>query len=928
MDEFLRDRLAPVVMTGGNRQTEGPSLDPAFNPMTSGMRSAGQGSTASLTAQVLPVSQGALVNTEPINAHHLRRDYRRLPHRQDSPEYGFEQRQKEAAAVAQKESNLATRRSVHRSQLFGGEGLPVKLPAPIDTRAVAESPAIDSRDTVQSSIRTDVSDDISEGREGHWLKPRKTRKRSRSPRKWNFFQRAQASPKRRPEPLAPKSDDDQGSVKEIPQATIRLPESRPLAFYELLDGSEQEGLDQMGMAQGTRSTNLESTYSSIPASATSQEGLEGRGRLSTLLPSPPNLSSEFPRSQTPLAPSVILRSVEPAAEATISPNMEPRKPRLQQIGRIPRVVSKRDRLHNPPPHSFSRPFVRNQIGADDLSTSAVEQREVNSAVRPLLGIQTEIIPSDSWGFHDSAKPASAPVGSSHNEGALAKDEFLAFPPRIVSEVSASSSSGILSFAPTTAIVPQPGTAPDEDEVWNEYNEFLDTVQSTPSQIANEAKNPLEKTLHRPGWAPAPLKIAKESSLTGSPEKKGPSIILPSAAPTKPLPSPPDRTKLLSADFPSTPGTISDLVASYGDRNRLSAVTKHQSRSTTSRYSTSSIETDIDSLAGRENLQKTVMPQTAAAVSSTGLVAQSNLRFEALMTSRWLSFDRVLFSPAHEEVQNDRVLVLDGLGNDDWSFYCAETYQAAHIFNLSPTPSRPQQQTKALKLPENHRQIQHTSLGNRFPFPPDFFAAVVIRFPAATLEMAYSSAISECMRVLRAGGYLEMIILDLDMVNMGNKARKALRELKLRMQVSSPGVSLKSLSDSLQKMVKRSGFDNLNRCVVNVPVAGQVSNSRSGSMDGNSKSLEDLRKEAAGKGDSGLAKSLPTVGRWWFTRCYEMLSMPYDDMGRSIWNDRALLEECEKRETGFKLLLCFAQKPDPANKPGSPTKSTTYMKTRH
>ena len=112
-------------------------------------------------------------------------------------------------------------------------------------------------------------------------------------------------------------------------------------------------------------------------------------------------------------------------------------------------------------------------------------------------------------------------------------------------------------------------------------------------------------------------------------------------------------------------------------------------------------------------------------------------------------------------------------------------------------------------------------------------------------------------------------------------------------------------------------------MVNIPVAGPVSNSRSGSIDLNSKSLEDLRKESQGKGDGGLAKSLSTVGRWWHTSCYEMVSLPFDDMERSIWNDKALLEECEKRETGFKLLLCYAQKPaDPFSRSGSTLKATT------
>ena len=55
----------------------------------------------------------------------------------------------------------------------------------------------------------------------------------------------------------------------------------------------------------------------------------------------------------------------------------------------------------------------------------------------------------------------------------------------------------------------------------------------------------------------------------------------------------------------------------------------------------------------------------------GAIAQANLRSSSLMTSRWLSFGRVLFSPAHNHLQSQdqgRVLVVDGLGNDDWSFY--------------------------------------------------------------------------------------------------------------------------------------------------------------------------------------------------------------------------------------------------------------------
>ncbi len=67
---------------------------------------------------------------------------------------------------------------------------------------------------------------------------------------------------------------------------------------------------------------------------------------------------------------------------------------------------------------------------------------------------------------------------------------------------------------------------------------------------------------------------------------------------------------------------------------------------------------------------------------------ANLRFGALMTSKWLSFGRVLFSPVHFDLKDpneDRVLVIDGLGKD-WSYYCALTYPEAIVYDIGPEPS--------------------------------------------------------------------------------------------------------------------------------------------------------------------------------------------------------------------------------------------------
>jgi len=910
LDEFYRDRLTPRSITGGGQVAPSPALDSNPYLTESAQSSVGTFALGEISAE--PGSRREPMRLESSSAvqsltHGLRHDYRRLPHREDDPAKQHQPYPLEQSGPA---PTLATRRSLHRSQVFNGAE-PLRIPAPINVDVGGGSPDLDSRDTLQSSVpQSGISvpiSDISEGHEGNWLKPRASEKPAKSPRKWKFFQRSQPSPRRPVTPAGPKSENQPKIVRELPATISRHPESRPVPFYALLDGSEQENIDRIGTPQESLGVRSPDQYGSDSASTEalgrSPDFEQRDNTLSMLLPSPPKLTSEFAMPSLPPPP------IEPPQQPTSPPPVapivasEPRKPRLQQVGRIPRVVSKRDRPHNPPPQSFSRPRPRQgpASGPPNSAPAVPLAMEAENSDRPILGIQTEVIPANPWGSQESAKPASAPLESVGNLDQVNKrDEFLAFPPRIGSEVSGSSSSGILSFAATTAVVREQDTAPESDEIWNEYNDFLDTVES-PAPLA-------QKTSGSSGRAPAPLHVRMESSATGaseSPQKKQASTYPPATAPTRGLPSPPKKSKML--EIPPTPGTISDLLAGYGDPDRYSGVSsasERRNRPTSSRYSTSSIESEADSLAGRENSH----PAPAAM-----RLSEIYLHHEALLASRWLSFDRVLFSPVHYEIQSntkDRVLVLDGLGNDQWSYYCAENYPGAMIYNLSPVqrsnePSTISHLPGAPKLPENHRHIYHSSLGRPFPFPQGFFAAAVFRFPAATSETAYFNAISEFKRVLRPGGYLEMSMLDIDMVNMGNLTRRALRGIKERKQITEPEVSLKPLSDNIQKMLGRKGFENLNRCMLQVPVNGPVNVSPAESFDEASK---DLPVPSSQKTENAVTKNLAKVGRWWFTRCYEKPSSTKSGQQKSIWTDQQLLAECEAKESNFKLSLCYAQKP--------------------
>ena len=169
----------------------------------------------------------------------------------------------------------------------------------------------------------------------------------------------------------------------------------------------------------------------------------------------------------------------------------------------------------------------------------------------------------------------------------------------------------------------------------------------------------------------------------------------------------------------------------------------------------------------------------------------------------------------------------------------------------------------------------------------------------------------------------MAILDLDMMNMGNRARRAVRGLKVKIQVADPAISLGSASDTVLRIVGKRGFGDIKSCNVGVPVAsnipssssstGSPSKSSSVSAKGKEKrveemSLADMMKDESQAGDEGITKMVAKVGRWWYTRCYETSVVPDGNVGGSLFHDRQLLEECEKWNASFKLVVAYAQKP--------------------
>ncbi|EED16984.1 conserved hypothetical protein [Talaromyces stipitatus ATCC 10500] len=782
-------------------------------------------------------------------------------------------------------------------------------------------------------------------------------------RRWNFFHRSQRN---EPKQKTPVSDKNTVVETQLPAQVATLPKTRPVAHYALLD-ADSDSLEEILHRVEESPPSDDEAFLKLHDETNSELSLTARHGTSVLLPSPPAIWKEFnaerasPPKNRPASPKVFFQKEDEGPEKEGK-----RRSRLAPVGRIPRVVSRRDRDHKPPAQSYSRPFSRDE--APSLTITAGAQANVpNVFGRSKLNIETDpLLQGPFYTVPNESGPFSAPAISESAKfmsGAYATNEFLQFSPQKQSEVSSSTSEGD-SILATVAAMGKPNTGVDEEDIWAEYDDLLDTMLTPNKNTVSEPKKLGSFELAKKASKTLQAEIsASDATPRVSTASDTPSLAIADA-------TSPDRSSdasvrlrrskiaaaLHSSISPSPQVSYSELIAGYSERNKSLSdfippdspakptEEDNQPQPEELRSPTPTNTPDFETTRRRNT-----MLFDMAERMREGAAAQTNLRSASLMTSKWLSFGRVLFSPAHNRVQkseSESILILDGLGNDDWSYYCALTYPNTNIYNMSirSGSSSSSPHPDAWKPPANHHLVHHTGDRTAFPFSKGFFSACVLRFPAASSEDRQRHILSECKRVLRPGGYLEMSILDLDLVNVGSKTRKAVRKLKEKIYIADPDISLKPASDNIQRLLGICGYDNLNRCMVSIPVAGMIGGSTASSNSNNT--LSDLPSAGTGlssqpslttsssqphartpsdetepslgdllsdpspsaTNDESITKVVARVGRWWYTRCYEIpvLSDPTTD--QSIWSERRLLRECQKRGTGFRLLIAYAQKP--------------------
>ena len=859
--------------------------------------------------------------------------------------------------------------ALRRSQKFGTSPDTFSVPSPIRIDGSAAQPLINSFDTTQSSIVPSslaTSNPVSHLSSSDVTESRLQAKRPRR-RWWNPFKsKTLASPPTVAFPVRPLE----------PEMAVSIPAGpapRSVPYYAVMESdSENNGPEQIGDLL----SEVAESRSQTPEIDIAEDDRPPilRNTDSVLLPAAPVWIQPEPYTT-----SHNTRGLSDAQVPAV------KQSRLAHVGRIPKVVPRSEREHKPSRRSFSQPFSRKDDGERYFVPTHLDQDQRPD--RPQLEIHTDVLPSRPFPLVDSlsAKPASAPAKANVPHllpAAGNKMELVRYPSRHESDISVSSSSDGKLSVMGPALVPnqldlksgrnypktyQPSMLAGDEDVWREYDDFIDQVMSpSDSPPRKPARLPVPKS--RSAEEPARLRQSKSNRAPlPEPRRAMLDVFLPTSL-TPPVIFPSQsllsdktigedirlrRSRIVSALHSSidasSPFSMREFLQDYGPVTR-------DSLGLSDRLSTSTADinqngTPAAAMYPARTFQHQHSHQDSALLIDTvqrerDPVKQSELHYASLEVARWLSFGRVLFSPAHKEVHTipeRRVLVIDGLGNEDWAMYCAVIYEAerAIIYDLKEAShhrSAPQDDSFS-SLPPNYRRKETSSLSERFPFHSSYFSAIVLRFPPIMADTTMRNIVAECRRTLVPGGHLEIMLLDLDIVNMGVQTRRAIRELKMRITTKSPNTSLKPAIDNIQTLLGSRGFGSLNRCVVGVPVAGRPngstdssSSSRSShgslgfphrgetalargygakaSSDGGNHnfSLNDLVADHSETADAKIGRMVSRTARSWWQHCFEASVLPNGDLSQSVFSDRRVLSECKSRASSFKLLIAYAQRP--------------------
>ncbi|KAB8296950.1 hypothetical protein EYC80_002358 [Monilinia laxa] len=910
-DPFFRDRMSPVIIAGGGTIKENRNSSSEVSRT---------GSNTSLPALVKNSSQASLSQNTPEAVLQPSAIPKEGSKRSSSTDTSKIRRPSDSQDEDHpKKPSLAFRRSIQR--LNSSTSSTNVKPLRVTTKGPSSSMSSLDPILISGELELELKHEAERGREVQHIKPKKLEKRARSPRKWNFFHRQ-----------APKAEID--TKPDAVPVSIGRQAVKPIPHYAMFEFSDEpEDTDSVDLAEILRDSDVveltdeqlnELRFSNYKENVRRIEELQiaMAPSLPEIMPATVAFSSMEPTM--PPSPQVPQANTEPHTQKEVTPV---RPSRLQQVGRIPKVVSARPETTSP--ISFSRPFARLSTIQPTTDLPSFDSNSIALGASPTKLASPEI----------HSEPFASPISYQR--------EFLSFSPRSSprnNSTATTSSSGTINNADITAIIPEPDSALAEDEVWDEYDDLIEIDGSSKPRIVSTTSSCGVPFQYERYQSPSSRNMQPSLQASPFPNRDLPEIPRRRSAITSIASScytvemntennAEDKDALEPISSPTAPLSFSEFFNGYGERNSIIHPSNYQQISAAEcRKSGSSSNSSRISGASLMRIESE---------ESNSPISQVNLRVGSMSVSKWLTFGHVLFSPARDEVGNlmdgprtkcHSILVIDGLGNDDWSFYAAETYPACTFYNLSPTaplsPTSSQNPNYPLP-PTNHSQITFsptTSL-NKFPFPPSTFSTVIFRFPSSLTSQTYNHILSESRRVLKPGGYIEITLLDLDMLNMGPRTRRAVRDLKTRLKYRDEDVVLGSLGDMVLRELGERGFGDVKSCCGIGKGKEEKEEKKSKRKQKDSRSLAEMIKDESESADESITRMVAKVGRWWYMRCYECSLLTSassasaakkeknksgrkrkDKEAKSIFSDMRILDECEKWNTSFKLVVIHAQKP--------------------
>ncbi|KAK4103115.1 hypothetical protein N658DRAFT_421698 [Parathielavia hyrcaniae] len=298
------------------------------------------------------------------------------------------------------------------------------------------------------------------------------------------------------------------------------------------------------------------------------------------------------------------------------------------------------------------------------------------------------------------------------------------------------------------------------------------------------------------------------------------------------------------------------------------------------------------------------------------------------------------APGPDGVSRDRARILDlgGQGSCDWAWHAALQYPNTKIYTATTKTIR-QLSNSNIRGPPNHRQVAVPTLA-KLPFADDQFDLISAREMHAVLKLfgehgidEWDACLTECMRVLKPGGYLEFSLLDADIMNAGPLGNAKAVEFHFALQTL--GYDPNPTRSFLGRL-NTAGFDEIRRAWVCLPVGPQhpprpaasvTTASARDSTSGASVQVHNLEAIVSGSVENVAAITGVAAGwsweRWLLRAEMEKAAgelrladtvNPGEAMreaGKMIADVHAVMDEGRGLGSCFRMLKGYARKPRPS-----------------